>query len=196
MPISTFKVLGLTWDTRKDTLSMAFHRAIEDVNNHMKMTKRKVLSIAAKLFDPLGFIEPFLVKAKIMIQNLWKAKLDWDDELPDHLAKEWRLWLEDNKHLTSITVRRSYFSTGNPQTVQMHVFCDSSTKTYEEVVYLRSTTKIGVQVSMVMSKSRVSPLKKLTLPTLELLAASVGSKLSRYIVDKLQSKFGKLHTFL
>ena len=92
------------------------------------------------------FIELFLVT--IMMQNLWKAKLDWEDELPDYLAKEWRLWLEDIKCLKSITIRRNYCTTGNPQTVQMDVFCDSSTKAYGAVVYLRSTTKTREQLSI------------------------------------------------
>ena len=64
------KVLGLVWDSEIDSLSLAIDKLIEETKHLQNITKRKALSIASKLFDPLGFVEPITVKAKIMIQEL------------------------------------------------------------------------------------------------------------------------------
>lgn len=127
---------------------MAFHKSIKNVENLKKLTKRSVLSIAAQLFDPLGFVEPFLVKSKILMQDLWKAKLGWDDELPDTHAKEWKRWFENINDLASITIKRPYFTTDYIKTVQIHVFCDSSIKAYGAVLYLRSVAGPKIQVAL------------------------------------------------
>lgn len=75
----------------------------------MSITKRSVLSIASKLFDPLGFIEPVTVKAKIMIQELWKQNIIWDQDLPNEHKEHWLKWLKDIDNLTSFQVPRRYF---------------------------------------------------------------------------------------
>lgn len=77
------KVLGLNWNTKTDTLSLSLAKLIKQTNSTEKVSKRSVLSLSSKLYDPLGFVEPVTVKAKIMMQELWKHNLKWDQELPE-----------------------------------------------------------------------------------------------------------------
>ena len=64
---------------------------------HDQLTKRIVLSIAAKVFDPLGLLEPFTVRAKMMLKELWKQKVSWDSQLPEELKLHWWTWLEESR---------------------------------------------------------------------------------------------------
>ena len=79
---------------------------------HGQFTKRSVLSIAAKVFDPLGLLEPFTVKAKMMLQELWKQKVSWDSQLPEKLKPQWWTWFEKLENVSLIQIRRSYFLSG------------------------------------------------------------------------------------
>ena len=152
--------------------------------------------MAAKIFDPLGFMEPFTIRAKIMIQALWKPKLQWDEPLSTQFADPWQTWLRETEHLISIQVPRPYFLSDRTDP-QLHIFCDSSTKAYGAVAYLRITSSIhGPQTSFVMGKSRVAPLKEQTLPRLELLAALTGARLSATIREELAPPLGLLKTML
>ena len=99
-------------------------------------TKRTALSFASELFDPLGFVEPITVKAKIMIQDLWKQTLSWDESLPDEQKEQWLKWTDDIHNLTSIEVPRQHFF-ANVTKTQLHIFCDSSQQAYRAVAYSR-----------------------------------------------------------
>ena len=83
------KVLGLNWNTNTDTLSLSSKKLIKETNSTEKVSKRSVLSLSSKVYDPLGFVEPVTVKAKIMMQELWKHNLTWDKELPDSFKENW-----------------------------------------------------------------------------------------------------------
>ena len=76
----TTKILGLTWNSTSDTLSLSIEKMIRKRDAITETTKQTALSFASKLFDPLGFVEPITVKAKIMIQDLWKQTLSWDEK--------------------------------------------------------------------------------------------------------------------
>ena len=82
-------VLGLNWNTKTDTLSLSLTNLIKETDSIDKISKRSVLSLSSKLYDPLGFVEPVTVKAKIMMQELWKYNLTWDKELPDSFKENW-----------------------------------------------------------------------------------------------------------
>ena len=86
IPTDKPKVLGLEWDSNADTISFPLMKVMSETKAlHDQLTKRSVLSIAAKPFDPLGLLEPFTVRAKIMLQELWKQKVSWDRQLPEEL---------------------------------------------------------------------------------------------------------------
>ena len=79
----TTKILGLTWNSTNDMLSLSLEKMIRKSEAITKLTKRSTISFASKLFDPLGYVEPITVKAKIMIQDLWKQNLSWDEDVPN-----------------------------------------------------------------------------------------------------------------
>ena len=158
------KVLGLNWNTKTDTLSLPLTKLIKETNSTDKISKRSVLSLSPKLYDPLGFVEPVTVKAKIMMQELWKRNLTWDKELPDNFKENWVRWLNELQNLTPLEIPRQYFNNVDSE-VQLHVFCDSSQLAYGAVAYLRGTTpKSGTKCTFVMSKSKVAPIKPQRMP--------------------------------
>ena len=77
------KFLGVRWCNETDTFSFAGSPLPDGV----VPTKRVVLSVLARLFDPLGFVTPFVMLAKCMFQELWSLKLGWDDDVPDSCAE-------------------------------------------------------------------------------------------------------------
>ncbi|GFW13013.1 integrase catalytic domain-containing protein [Trichonephila clavipes] len=160
------KILGIAWlpDVDKFTFTIT-------VNETDVWTKRKVLSEVAKIFDPLGWLAPSVIISKIFLRELWSHHLSWDKELPDSLARQWRIFEEQLPLLTNIKIPRCILI---PQAidVQVHGFCDSSEKAYCAVIYIWSKDATQTVVSRLLtSKTRVSPVKPQSLPRLELCSA-------------------------
>ena len=90
-----------------------------------------------------------MIKAKIMMQDLWRLKTSLDDELPDKHKHEWLQWFKDVKHLSSLEIPRRYITpSALLERVQIHVFCDSSQQAYGAVAYM----KIAMQITFIMAK--------------------------------------------
>jgi len=170
---STIKTLGTQWNPSEDNLSFS----INLLDNTFKVTKRSILSQIAKLFDPLGLIGPIISKAKIIIQILWKAGITWDSSVPLYVHTMW-CEFKSQLHLLSAVNFPRCIVLPNSIDIQVHGFCDASEKAYGACIYLRSQDVEGnVQVTLVCSRSRVAPVKPLTLPRLELSAAVLLAKL-------------------
>ncbi|GFW98128.1 uncharacterized protein TNCV_2491831 [Trichonephila clavipes] len=181
-PIET-KTLGVSWKSQEDCF--IFKIAVELKDSY---TKRCVLSTIARLFDPLGLLGPVVARAKIFMQSLWSLKIDWIDELPSERAKEWHRFLEDFNSVRSICIGRCIV---HPQAtrVELHGFADASEKCYGAVIYCRSQSPDGATtVKLVTSKSRVAPVKSVTMPRLELCAAVPLAKLMKRVETALQMK--------
>ena len=150
-----------------------------------------MLKFAASLYDPLGLISPVITRIKILFQLLCKDKLDWDDKLSDALLTIWTEILSDLKVLSVITVNRFVLSSLNEKviSVQLHGFCDSSQVAYCAVIYLRMETSLGVKVKLLTSKSKVTPLKSVTIPRLELLACSLLCNLFLKLLTLFAAEF-------
>lgn len=191
----TIKVLGLVWNAETDTLSLSLAKLCEEISNTERFTKRSVLSLSSKLFDPLGFVEPVTAKAKIMMQKLWKTNTAWDNDIPENHKENWTKWLHELKNLTSLVIPRHYFKSVIND-VQLHVFCDSSMLAYGAVAYLRYGTPEGTKCTFLMSKSKVAPVKQQTMPRLELLAALLGAQLSKYLSKAVLQNFQPFQTVL
>lgn len=183
------KVLGYIWDSNNDTLKLEseFVKINDQSNQFNPLTKRLLLKIASKIYDPIGFITPFTLRPKILLQDIWTRKLKWDDPLPFDIIKDWTKWCEELEELSSFEIPRFYFKGANQnEEIQLHCFVDASNKAYGAILYIRYTDYEGrIQISFVCSKSRVSPLQKLTLPRLELLSAVIGSRLYEYVKKSL-----------
>ncbi|XP_053406522.1 uncharacterized protein LOC128559275 [Mercenaria mercenaria] len=117
----------------------------------------------------------------MLIQSLWKRKFEWDEPLPDDIITEWCKIREDTAKATETKFSRRYFQGTTPREVTLHVFCDASTKAYGSCAYLVS----GCHSTLVMAKNKVTPIKQLTVPKLELCAALIGAKLSQHITSTI-----------
>ena len=106
---------------------------------------------------------------KILLQRLWEQKVEWDDPVPDVIQDTWVRWISELTSLSTKDIPRCYFpKTATIVSVQLHGFSDASEKAYCGVVYLRIIDSLGnVHVSLVMSKTRVAPMKRLFIPRLD-----------------------------
>lgn len=118
----TEKILGLHWDPKKDNLVIE-HQILDEQN----LSKRKVLSLIARIFDPLGLISPVTIRYKQFMQKLWLAKLDWNDKLPEPLVKEWTSLYTQLQQMNNFAIPRCYGTT-NAVNIQLVGFADASLK--------------------------------------------------------------------
>ena len=79
------RALGVSWDPNSDMLTFKV------VNKNIPETKRGILSMVSSIFDPMGLISPIIVKAKLLIQEIWRRSLGWDERFPRDLTAEWNL---------------------------------------------------------------------------------------------------------
>ena len=188
-------ILGLNWNPVEDVFKFKPIELHSDVN----VTKRVVLSVLAKIFDPIGYLSPYVMYGKLLFQDIWKEGLNWDSELPDEFKNRFMNWIESSKHFESFSLPRCYFPQAYwpSENVEIVAFGDASTKGYGSVVYLRRKLENGdYDCQIVMSKSRVAPLKKITLPRLELLASLLCARLVAYVMNALKlSKNTKITCF-
>ncbi|XP_060845770.1 uncharacterized protein LOC132925386 [Rhopalosiphum padi] len=143
------------------------------VPNNFKMilTKRGVLSMIARIFDPLGLLAPSIFYAKAIMQRVWLAHIGWDDQLPSDLAEEWTDFYHSLGWLTGIKIPR-YIGCSAGCSYELCGFCDASEKGYAAVVYLRVTDPSGgTHVYLIGSKTKLAPMKAVTIPRLELCGA-------------------------
>lgn len=183
----TSKVLGLTWLWHEDVLVYK----IENLLEKHKCTKRTVLSFIARIFDPLGLLSPCTVLAKIFMQRLWASKVGWDDPLPALLIKEWSTYYNELPSLNLLKIER-HAQLQNAETVELHGFADSSEKAYGACVYLRSTDHFGnVKVALLCAKSKVAPVKSLTIPKLELCGALLLARLVDKVIKASKREFSR-----
>nr|XP_049699691.1 uncharacterized protein LOC110382053 [Helicoverpa armigera] len=168
------KILGLKWHRNLD----CFQYSVDLPEVKHPITKRQVLSEVARLYDPLGWIAPVIITAKIFIQKVWKSKLDWDDTLTPDLVNEWLQFRTSLIHLQQINIPRWYcFSPG--QRIELHAFADASKVAYGAAVYIRIIKNDNeICVSLVSAKSKVAPIEKeISIPRLELCGAVLAAKL-------------------
>lgn len=146
------RALGVQWHVASDTFG--FKIIIKD----RPATRRGILSVVSSIYDPLLFIPPFILSAKLILQDLCKKKLGWDDEE----LERWEAWLELLPKLEEFSIDRCFKPTGFEKVVscQLHYFSDASQLAYGAVSYLRLVNPRGnVHCSFIMGKSRLAPLK-------------------------------------
>ncbi|XP_055543757.1 uncharacterized protein LOC129729271 [Wyeomyia smithii] len=152
------KTLGLLWDSYSDN----FRFNVPKWNSSAIITKRVVLSDAARIFDPLGLVSPVVILAKVFLQDLWKEKVEWDMPLPEEFEAYCLEFRRNMMSLDTITVPRWIGASSKCIEVELHGFCDASEKAYGACIYLRSVWDDDtVAVRLLTSKSKVSPLEDL-----------------------------------
>ncbi len=176
---SSVKILGIPWNTESDEFEYDLRKLIDFVKT-LPSTKRAVLRLSAKIFDPLGLLAPFTIVMKMLFQDLCIDGTNWDDPLVGNLLHSWNQIINDLYAMKTIRVSRCYFSYANHGSLsyELHGFCDASSKAYAAVVYLRTVHRNRkIEVSLVASKTRVAPTKRQSIPRLELLGATILARL-------------------
>jgi hypothetical protein len=178
------KVLGLRWYPLHDELRFD----LTDLDQMIEAgvgTKRQFISFSAKFFDPTGLISPVMVPAKTLYQKLWEKNLGWDDPLPADVSKEIRVWINQLQHLSLLQFPRLVGAISTEILgIELHIFSDASQDALGLAAYLRIILKDGnVKCNLIMAKSRVAPKKVLTIPKLELTAATLATRLSLFLLD-------------
>ncbi|XP_018406467.1 PREDICTED: uncharacterized protein LOC108782651 [Cyphomyrmex costatus] len=169
----TVKTLGLSWSCTDDAL--IYH--VNSETDSEVITKRIILSFTSRLYDPLGLLGPCIIITKIMLQTLWKLKVSWDDVLSDDLQTKWSHFVKELILLNKFSIPRQVCCS-RPQHIEIHGFSDASEAAYGGCVYIRSINETGSTFTRLLcAKSKVAPLKPLTIPKLELSAAHLLTKL-------------------
>jgi hypothetical protein len=168
------KTLGLYWNSTTDTVKYE----IKLQNISKKITKRTILSLTAQIFDPLGLVSPIIMKAKIIIQKLWSLKLGWDESIPMDLHTLWNKFTYQLNLLHQLTIPRKVITFFPHELIEFHGFSDASQQGYGAAVYVRvKSTENTYETHLLCAKSRVAPLKTITLPRLELCGALLLARL-------------------
>ena len=173
------KTLGMEWNAKQDH----FRLTVAELPPTTNITKRSLVSDIAKTYDVLGWFSPTIIKVKILLQQLWEQKVNWDDPVPQPIVEAWLQWRSELNLLTKKHVPRCYFDKATQiSTMQLHGFSDASERAYAAVIYLRMTdSSNNVQTSLVISKTKVAPIKRLTIPRLELCGAYLLAQLLHHV---------------
>ncbi|XP_045500327.1 uncharacterized protein LOC123697818 isoform X1 [Colias croceus] len=178
------KTLGLTWNRIHDELryQLKFKTTPE------KLTKRIILAEAQKLFDPLGFLAPTIIPAKIIIQKLWVQGVAWDEETSPEIKKEWLILRKGLEKVNEVKIKRWLHTfKDSMNTITVHGFCDASTVAYAAAVYLRVVMNDRqIHTGLIAAKARVAPVKPVSLPRLELCGAVILSRLLKQVQEALR----------
>ncbi|GBN86371.1 hypothetical protein AVEN_188931-1 [Araneus ventricosus] len=144
-----------------------------------------ILSSVSKIFNPLGWLAPFIIGAKILIQSIWTFQISWDDPVPEEINKKWTVFRDQLHYLKSIRIPRRVLLP-NATKIELHAFCDASEKAYAAVIYLKSINDSSISVKLLTSKTRVAPLKIVSIPRLELCSAVLLSHLVQTMRNSLK----------
>lgn len=142
-----------------------------------------MLSQVCKLFDPLGLVGPIVTSAKVLMQALWNLDIDWDESVLMHI-QDWNQIKSQLCLFNELKVPRLIVS--GIDDCQLHGFCDASEKAYGACLYLRERDKHGKIVKLICSKSRVAPMKALSLQRLELCGAVLLVNLVSQVISSLK----------
>ncbi|GFW87258.1 uncharacterized protein TNCV_4313811 [Trichonephila clavipes] len=182
------KTLGVSWNPNLDCFLIKVKVCLDS-----SYTKRDVLSTIAKIFDPVGLMAPVISKAKIFLQHLWRSQLEWNDLLPAEEYREWQQFLVSLENINNIERPRRIL-VAFPAVITIHGFADASKRCYGAAVYCKSKNlKSETLVRLITSKSRVAPIKSLTIPRLELCAAVLLAKLVKRVVAALKLETAELY---
>ena len=174
-PIPTARVLGLQFNPNDDSLKIVLppSKAVK--------TRRGFLCQMAGIFDPLGLISPFLVQARLYLQESWQSVDGWDTNLPPELQSKVDSWTERCQVLSNLSFPRKPFK---GKLEKLHMFCDSSEYAYGLALYGQGVDQQGlIDSGLIMGKSRVHGLKEMSIPRKELKAAVLCARVAAVVSE-------------
>ncbi|XP_065086466.1 uncharacterized protein LOC135708344 [Ochlerotatus camptorhynchus] len=184
------RVLGMLWFPIEDELG--FSTQVRNdiaaiIDEGRRPTKRQVLRCVMSLFDPLGLLAVYTVHGKILIQSIWRSGSDWDEEVGEEAFNRWLKWIGILNQVDGIRIPRCYIgqtASTSLHSVELHVFVDASEEAYSAATYFRFILVDGTVIcNLISAKTKVAPLKTLSIPRLELQAAVLGARLASFVKD-------------
>ncbi|XP_055612678.1 uncharacterized protein LOC129759287 [Uranotaenia lowii] len=183
------RVLGVSWSPKEDAFqfSTEMHRDLEPyMTEGAWPTKRIALRCVMSMFDPKQFLAPLLIHGRILMQDVWRSGIGWDDKLEEDQFKQWLRWISLFPLIEKVRIPRCYL--GNMpssayESVQLHIFTDAGEDAYGCVAYLRFVHEGAIHCSFVEAKAKVSPLQHMSVPRKELQAAELGTRLAKSISE-------------
>ena len=189
----TQHVLGVKWNYADE---LQIH-----INMRSKpFTRRGILSVASLVFDPLGMLAPVILVAKIILQDLCRTGIGWDDEVDKPTSCRWKEWLVGLPRLSHVAIRRCLFHVPVDLSLcvmmELHHFADASSQGYGTVSYLRIIDEKGkIYCSFLYAKARLAPLKTVSIPRLELMAATLAAQIDSFLRSELEFLQQQTSTF-
>ena len=180
-------VLGHKWDKVNDVFSLKMSET--DISGRSEFTKRTLLGDIAKIWDPFGYLLPVTIKYRIKLQQVWQLGYKWDEPIISEIAETWREYLKEMSQLNTLRLKRCLKPEGIIGKPQLHAFSDGGNDAYGTCVFIRWPTSGGVKISFVAAKAFVAPLKKKTIPRLELMGAVAMSRVTKEITESLGLEF-------
>lgn len=188
---AAIKVLGIMWEPQRDEF-LFVSKISASCKASLPVTKRIILSEIAKLFDPLGFVSPVIVLAKLLMQRMWRSKVGWDEPVERAIEDQWSKLMGALSSINLIKIPR-HVTVSGAVSYELHGFSDASQSAYGACVYIRSILPDGTaQMHLLCSKSKVAPLKEITIPRLELCAALLLSRLVTKVLNTMKMKFQQI----
>ena len=181
------RTLGILWDVEQDT----FVFRVADPRMKKPQTRRGVLGAVSSIYNPMGFLSPFTIRGRILVQDLVRVGFSWDETLSEEHAREWSTWCEEVPSVSDIKIQRCLLPAdfGTVTRVELHHLVDASTLVYGAVSYVRLENREGrVHCTLMYARARVAPLKPMTIPRLELAAATLAVQQDEMIKRELTIK--------
>ena len=201
------KVLGIRWipstdefrfkviiKLKKDKEEVIVTNTIElqSIIGTITLSRRLLLANVARIFDPVGFLIPIILEAKLLMREAWcNSNLGWDDALPNELSKRWVVFLQSLLELQEISFKRSLWPEeeviGLPMLI---VFSDGSKLAFGAVAYIRWQLKSGgYWTHLIMAKGKIAPKGIVSIPRMELCGAVLGNRIKNFLIKETRLKF-------
>ena len=192
------KVLGMWWNLLEDMICFRFkaNKVDPSVLDFIRPpTRCELLSIVMSVFDPMGFIAHYLSYAKVIMREVVKQGANWEQPIDDEAWTKFKVWWARLKNLETVKINRWYsHRLDAPKTVQLHVFSDASVDLYAAVAYIRVEDQNGfIDVSLIGAKTRVAPIKLMSIPRLELQGAVLAVRWSMTLINSHEITFEKVY---
>ena len=178
------KTLGISWNSTKDEFTVT----ASPVSPGFQTTKRDILRQIATIFEPLGFVCPYALVIKILLQELWMRGYGWDDEVQDEIGNKIQGWFEHLKGLAEVKIPRCLRSSEPVKSKRIVTFVDAFPQAYGAAVYMRCEYhNAAITSRLIAAKSNVAPLTPMAVPRLELMGAILGLRLTQPLLMVLEA---------
>ena len=155
------KVLGLEWIAADDQLTVRKDQKFLQKTN---WTQKQNLSSVSQVFDPLGFMEPFVIRGRTLMKRIWQTQgQKWDSPIAENINTEFNKWVQEWSNSKQLSVSR-WYNQESCDRVELHVFGDASEDALCAASYVVITKPNGDRlIRFIVGKTRVAPMKHHTI---------------------------------